>query len=138
MNENDIGLLVKKLADKIKIAVDEQLKDQGLTFSQTLIIDFLAQRGGMATQKEIEDHLQVSHPTVVGIISRLEKNGFVVCSVDEKDRRNKIVRAADKSLNTVDFMRKGRQEMEERLTNGLTEGDRAEFRRIVNLMAKNL
>ncbi len=138
MNENDIGLLIKKLADKIKIAVDEQLKEQGLTFSQTLIIGFLSQRGGIATQKEIEDHLQVSHPTIVGIVSRLEKNGFVVCSVDEKDRRNKIVRAVDKALNTVDFIRNGKREMEERLTKGLSEEDLTEFRRIVGLMYENL
>ncbi|MBD5383918.1 MAG: MarR family transcriptional regulator, partial [Ruminococcaceae bacterium] len=79
MEERDIGLLIKRLADKIKFSVDVLLKEQGVTFSQTLVIDFLHSQGGRATQKEIEDHLQVSHPTVVGIISRLEKNGFVSC-----------------------------------------------------------
>lgn len=94
--------------------------------------------GGKATQKEIEDHLQVSHPTIVGIVSRLEKNGFVACSVDEKDRRNKIVCATCKALNTVDAMRIGKQKMEERLTKGISETELAEFNRIINLMCKNI
>lgn len=138
MNENDIGVSVKRLADKIKASVDALLKDQGLTFSQTLVIDFLSEVGGKATQKEIEDHLQVSHPTIVGIVSRLEKNGFVVCSVDEKDRRNKIVCATCKALNTVHSMRIGKQKMEEMLTKGISEAELAEFNRIINLMCKNI
>ena len=138
MNENDIGFLVKRLADKIKSSVDASLKDEGLTFSQTLVIGFLSERGGKATQKEIEDHLQVSHPTVVGIISRLEKNGFVVFSFDEKDRSNKIVCDTDKALNTTDSMIIGKQKMEQSLTKGLSEAELAELRRIINLMYENI
>lgn len=138
MNETDIGLLVKRLADKIKISVDVLLKEQGLTFSQTLVIGFLCSKNGSATQKEIEEHLQVSHPTVVGIISRLEKNGFVSCHMDEKDRRNKIICATDKALDTVDAMRVGKKQMEERLTKGLSEEELAEFRRIINIFCENI
>lgn len=138
MNENDIGLLIKRLADKMKVSVDASLKDQGLTFSQTLVIGFLSEQGGMATQKEIEDHLQVSHPTVVGIVSRLEKNGFVACSADEKDRRNKIVCTTDKAMNTVGSMNMGKRKIEERLTKGLSEAELAELRRIINLMYENI
>lgn len=138
MNERDIGLLIKRLADKIKISVDDLLKEQGLTFSQTLVIGFLCGQNGMATQKEIEDHLQVSHPTVVGIISRLEKNGFVSCHIDEKDRRNKIVCATKKALNTVDDIRVGKMKMEEKLTKGLTEDELTEFRRMINILCENI
>lgn len=48
-------------------------------------------RVGQATQKEIEVFLDVSHPTVVGVVSRMEQNGYVVCWMDE-DRRNKNVK----------------------------------------------
>lgn len=138
MNERDIGLLIKRLADKIRISVDVLLKEQGLTFSQTLVIDFLHSRNGKATQKEIEDHLQVSHPTVVGIISRLEKNGFVSSHTDEKDRRNKIVCAADKALNMLDAVNAGKRQMEEKLTKGLSEEELNEFRRIIDIFYENI
>lgn len=138
MDERDIGLLIKRLADKIKISVDVLLKEQDLTFSQTLVISFLCSQNGRATQKEIEEHLQVSHPTVVGIISRLEKNGFVSYHMDQKDRRNKIVCATEKALNTVDAMRVGKRQMEEKLTKGLSEEELAEFRRIINILCENI
>lgn len=139
MDERDIGLLIKRLADKIKISVDVLLKEQGLTFSQTMVVGFLCgQKNGKATQKELEEHMQVSHPTVVGIVSRLEKNGFVTCHTDEKDRRNKIVCATDKALDTVDAMRVGRRQMEERLTKGLSEEELAEFRRMINIFCENI
>lgn len=138
MEERDIGLLIKRLADKIKISVDVLLKEQGLTFSQTLVISFLYSQNGRATQKEIEEHLQVSHPTVVGIISRLEKNGFVSYHMDEKDRRNKIICATDKALDIVDAMSVGKGKMEEKLTKGLSEEELAEFRRIINILCENI
>lgn len=138
MDERDIGPLIKRLADKIRTSVDVLLKEQGLTFSQTLVIGFLYSHNGKATQKEIEDHLQVSHPTVVGIISRLEKNGFVSCYTDKKDRRNKIVCAADKALNMLDVVNAGKRQMEEKLAKGLSEEELDEFRRIIDIFYENI
>lgn len=138
MNERDIGLLIKRLTDKIKASVDALLKKHGLTFSQTVVISFLSERGGKATQKEIEDHMQVSHPTVVGIISRLENNGFVICFMDEKNRRNKIVCMTDKAQSIVGVMHADKTEMENKLTKGLSEAELAEFRRIIDILYKNI
>ena len=138
MNERDIGLLIKRLADKIKTSVDVLLKEQDLTFSQTLVIDFLHSQNGKAAQKEIEEHLRVSHPTVVGLISRLEKNGFVSCYTDEQDRRNKIVCATDKALNILDAVNVGKRQMEKKLTKGLSKEELDEFRRIIDIFYENI
>lgn len=138
MNEKDIGRLIKILSDKIKASVDILLKEHGLTFSQTMVIEFLYDRGGRATQKEIEEYLQVSHPTVVGIISRLEKNGFTSCFMDEKDRRNKIVCTTDKALNVVNVMRVEKGKMEKKLTKGISKAELAEFRRVIDILCKNI
>lgn len=138
MDESDIGLLIKRLTDKIKTSVDALLKKHGLTFSQTAVIGFLYEHGGRATQKEIEEHLQVSHPTVVGIISRLEKKGFVACFMDEKNRRNKIVLTTEKAQSIAGVMRSDKSEMENKLTKGLSEAELAEFRRIIDILYKNI
>lgn len=137
MNDKDIGLLIKKLTDRIKFSVDALLSEHDLTFSQTLVLGYLSERGGRVTQKEIEEHLQVSHPTVVGIISRLESKGFITGFKDEKDRRNKIVCATEKALSMVDVMREDRAKMERKLTKGLSEAEIAEFRRIINILINN-
>lgn len=138
MNERDIGLLVKRLTDKIRVFVDASLKKHDLTFSQTMVIGFLSEHNCKATQKEIEENLRVSHPTVVGIVSRLEANGFVTCYTDENDRRNKMVCMTDKAKSIVSGMSDDKKEIEKRLTKGLSEAELEEFRRILDILYKNI
>lgn len=76
---------------------DEDLKRHDLTLTQTRVLGFLAEMGGQATQKEIEDDLQVSHPTVVGLVSRMEQKGFLTTRPDPMDRRNKLVELTEKA-----------------------------------------
>ena len=79
------------ITDKIKMRADADLAQQGLTLTQSRVLGYLDRSGGQATQKEIEGFLQVSHPTVAGIINRMEQNGFVRCRLDPADKRSKIV-----------------------------------------------
>lgn len=137
MNKN-IGPLIKRLNDKLKASADASLKEHDLTFSQTLVLKFLRSQGGQTTQKEIEEHMQIAHPTVVGIISRLEKNGFIVCFMDGKNRRNKIVHETDKARNLNSIMDTGIREMEQKLTNGLSDSELAELQRMLTILYKNI
>lgn len=91
MQKRDAGYLIKSINDRLKVKADADLKKYNLTFTQSRVFAFLKEKGGQATQKEIEVFLGVSHPTVVGVVSRMEQNGYVVCWMDE-DRRNKNVK----------------------------------------------
>ena len=97
MND-DVGYMLKKVNDRIHIQADANLKECGLTFSQMRVLMVLRKNGGQVSQKMIEEELGVAHPTVVGIVSRLEKNGFVSCYMDPADRRSKIVCETEKAL----------------------------------------
>lgn len=90
MSEKEIGFLIKNINDKLKTRADADMKKYNLTFAQSRVFGFLRHSGGQATQKEIELHLEVSHPTVVGIVSRMEQNGYVTTWTGS-DRRNKMV-----------------------------------------------
>lgn len=91
MPKKDAGYLIKSINDKLKVKADADLKRYNLTFTQSRVFAFLQEKGGQATQKEIELFLEVAHPTVVGIVSRMEQNGYVTCWQDE-DKRNKNVK----------------------------------------------
>ena len=77
-----IGYQFKIINDRIKARADADLKTHDLTLTQTRVLGFLAESGGQATQKEIEADLQVSHPTVVGIISRHRTAKFLRSLLD--------------------------------------------------------
>ena len=79
MEQFQIGCLLKMITDKIKMRADADLAQQGLTLTQSRVLGYLDRSGGQATQKEIEGFLQVSHPTVAGVIGRMEQKGFVSC-----------------------------------------------------------
>lgn len=66
MTLKGIGYLVKMIDDKMKVKADADLTHYDLTLSQCRVLTFLQSQEGQATQKEIEDFLEVSHPTVVG------------------------------------------------------------------------
>ena len=93
-----VGYQFKIIDEKIKVRADADLKRHDLTLMQTRVLGFLAEMGGRTTQKEIEDDLQVSHPTVVGLVSRMEQKGFLTTRTDPMDRRNKLVELTEKAL----------------------------------------
>ena len=70
---DDIGHLIKIVDEQLKKRFDKDLQKFDLTLSQMRVLWFLKSKGGRTSQKDIEDFLQVSHPTVVGLISRLKE-----------------------------------------------------------------
>jgi MarR family transcriptional regulator, transcriptional regulator for hemolysin len=68
---------------------DQELRNKfGITFGQWKIITILANNNDGLSQKEIADKLGLEGPTIILIIDKLEKDGFVKRIVDKNDRRN--------------------------------------------------
>ena len=82
--------------------------------------------------------MNVAHPTVVGIVSRLEKNGFLKCYVDEADKRNKIVCLTEKAIAVGEQMNAEIEMNEKMLLNNLSDDDINSLRRILKTIYKNL
>lgn len=120
MEQYPIGCLLKMITDKIKIQADANLAQHDLTLTQSRVLGYLARNGGTATQKEIEGFLQVSHPTVVGIIGRIEQNGFVYCWLDPADKRSKIVCQTERAAAIAQDMHATIQATEQQMLRSLT------------------
>lgn len=114
------------------------LKEWDLTFSQLQVLKYLQMHHGETMQKEIEREFQVSHPTIVGLVSRLEKNGFVTTRVDTKDRRNKIVSLTDKAREHHKIIENEKKQNEAFLLSGLSAEDQQNLRRYLLLIQQNL
>lgn len=121
MYRQPVGILLKQITDKIKVSADASLKSRGLTLSQVRMLKFVSDHLDGVTQKAIENHFQVSHPTVVGIITRMEKNGYLECWQDPEDKRNKMVRLTEKARPVAMEMEQEMQKQEKQLLQGLSE-----------------
>lgn len=138
MREADIGYLLKNINDKMKIKADADLKSYNLTFTQSRVCAFLEDCRGQATQKEIEVFLDVSHPTVVGIVSRLEQNGYVETYFDENDKRNKIVKLTRRAVDIGEEMQKHISENEKNLLSSLSQDEIRQLKRLLLVLYGNL
>lgn len=131
MSQKDVGYLIKTINDKLKVRADADLKRYNLTLTQSRVFAFLNNNGGQATQKEIEVFLEVSHPTVVGIVSRMEQNGYLTSWMDPNDKRNKIVKLTEKADAVGKDMEQSVQENEKNLLRSLSEEDVAHLRKML-------
>jgi DNA-binding MarR family transcriptional regulator len=116
-----VGYLIKNISDKMKANADANLKEHNLTLTQSRVMGFLSSRGNSASQKEIEDFLEVSHPTVVGVVARMELKGFITTRVDMSDKRNKIVELSGKAIQLGSEMDSMVETYERQMTRGLSE-----------------
>ena len=138
MLERDIGYLIKNINDKLKMKADADLKQYNLTLAQSRVFAFLHNNGGLATQKEIEVFLEVSHPTVVGIVSRMEQNGHVTSWIDDQDRRNKIVKLTETAKALGIDMEHDISANEQKMLSSLSEADIECLREMLLTIYKNL
>lgn len=121
MKNQDIGYLIKKISVHQKSGMDASLSTYSLTSSQLHVLFLLDRHGGEMTQKTLEEALGVSHPTVVGLVSRLEKQGFITTETDPDDRRHKKIVPTEKALNLKEELGRARRENERKMTNGFSE-----------------
>lgn len=138
MSTQHISYLMKNITDKIKINVDTALKSYNLTLTQSCVLGFLSAKNSQATQKEIEEFLKVSHPTAVGLVSRMEQKGFLVTWTDSSDRRNKIVALTEHAQNISKVMEAMMDEQECKVLQGLSKQQITELMSILKVMYRNL
>ena len=137
MLKNDVGYLIKSINDKLAARADAELKQFNLTMSQCRVFLYLSSRGGQATQKEIETFLDVAHPTVVGLVSRMEQNGYVICWPCE-DGRNKYVKLTPQAEAIDKDMQENMHANEEMLLAPLSPEDRERLRDLLLTVAEHL
>lgn len=130
MPNKDVGYLIKSINDKLKVKADAELKRYNLTFTQSRVFAYLQEKGGQSTQKEIEVFLGVSHPTVVGIVSRMEQSGYLTCRQDE-DKRNKNVKLTPKAQALGMDMEQHVLENERHLLAPLNEAEAAQLKQFL-------
>lgn len=78
-----LGHRVRILSQAIRQAIDRKLCDLDLTGQQSFIIRYLSERQGeVVYPKDIERRFNLTHPTVSGLLQRLESKGFLTCEPD--------------------------------------------------------
>ena len=103
------------------------LEEQELTSAQGHIMGYLSRQKEPPCPRDIEEAFHLSHPTVSGLLSRLEQKGFIRQYPDPADRRYKRIYLEEKGLQCHDTMHRIIRENEDRLVQGFSAEEKEQF-----------
>lgn len=118
--------------------ITDALAQMELTASQGRIMGYLAHQKTPPCARDIEETFQLSHPTVSGILSRLEKKGFIAFTADEEDRRCKRICIQPKGQELTALMERTILNTEHRLVQGFTPEEQAQFEALLERAILNM
>ena len=136
---DDIGFLLKLINECIEKNANQALKPFDLTLSQARILFYLHDHPETLTsQKDLEDFFEVTHPTIIGILNRLEGKGFIWSEHSSTDKRVKNIFLTDKGDNVFVSMDHFRKTNEENMLQDLTDKQIKEFKTLLKIVYKNI
>ena len=118
--------------------ITNALAEMELTAAQGPILGYIAHRKTPPCARDIEEEFHLSHPTVSGLLSRLEKKGFLEFYPDEEDRRCKRLRLREKGQQCIEIMHQTIQENERVLVQGFSEDEQELFYQFLNRAIHNM
>ena len=136
--QNHFGRLARILHWCTDQSMTAELEKMELTASQGHIMGFLAHRNAPPCPRDIEQEFNLSHPTVSGLLSRLEQKGFVALRTDPEDRRCKRIYILPKGQECHERMHQTISRNEERMVQGFTPEEKAMFADLLTRAIENM
>lgn len=125
--EKHYGHLLRILHWCTDQAMTQALAEMDLTAAQGHIMGYLAHREKPPCSRDIEEAFRLSHPTVSGLLARLEKKGFIAFRPDEADRRCKRIHILPRGWECNQRIRQTILDNENRLIQGFSPEEQALF-----------
>lgn len=116
----------------------DALAKMDLTASQGRIMGFLAKQSQPPCAKDIENHFHLSHPSVSGTLTRLEKKGFITFEPDETDHRCKRIRILPKGMECHEKLALVISGIEQQVVAGFSPQEREEFSQLLDRAIENM
>ena len=130
------------IANALRREMDQQVEQFGLTSGQGLFLSriwFCQERlHTRVYARDLEEFFSIKHPTVSGILQRLEAGGYIEFCSDEEDRRCKSIRLTRKALDAQTAVEQHIAEVNARLLRGMSAEDVETFRRLMETAAENM
>jgi len=89
-----------------RLALDKRLKHLGIGQSGWMTIAMVAKSAEALSQRALADQVGVEGPSMVSMLDRLERDGFVLRSPSPLDRRVKLVQLTDKGRQIFEEVRR--------------------------------
>ena len=114
------------------------LETMELTAAQGHIMGYLAHQKQPPCPRDVEKEFHLSHPTVSGLLSRLEQKGFIELRTDPDDRRCKRIYILPKGKECHDLMHQTILSNEQRIVDGFSPEEQELFGALLQRAIQNM
>lgn len=129
----------KLINEKFTAIWNAELVSCGITFSQfPVLMHLIRNQDHRVNQKELCEAVRVKHPTMIGLLERLEEKGLVVRRRDDENHRFINVELTQKGRNLMESFREGRTRSDREAVRGLSDAEMEEFNRMLIIVYHNL
>lgn len=135
--ENSVGFWVTTTANEFQRAINDELAPQGITYRQCQVLGFLALEGPLP-QCKLAEHMRIEPPTLVGILDRMERDGWICREGDPGDGRRKLIRPEPAAKPVWARMVAAAKRVRKRAARGLSASEMATLKRLLSSVRQNL
>lgn len=115
------------------------LKEYHLTLVQGQTLMYLLhQENHCSSMKALEKELEIAQSTTAGLVSRLEKNGFLEVYPDPEDKRMKWVKMTDKAQECAEKIYKMIGEVDDKIMSAFTPVEQTMFLQLLEKLEDSL
>lgn len=135
--EESIAYWVCMTARALEQALNEELTQHGITYRQWQVLAWLALEGEL-TQSQLAEKLRIEAPTLVGILDRMERDGWITRQPDAHDRRKKLIRPTPRVQPVWETVARAARQVRARASQHLTPDELHLLKKIMTVIRGNL
>jgi MarR family transcriptional regulator, transcriptional regulator for hemolysin len=135
--EDSIGYWLTITTQAFHRAFSEELAPHGITYRQSMVLGWLALEGDLS-QTELAAKMLVEPPTLVGILDRMERDGWISRHSCPSDRRKKIVRANRAAEPVWEKIVECGARVRGRATAGMSDRELATLKKLLRRIGQNV
>ncbi len=116
--EDSVGCWLFSTTQEISRAMNEELAAHGITSRQWETLACVSYFGGLS-QSELAERMSIEAPTLVGVLDRMERDGWIERVPVVGDRRKKLIRPTERVKPLWEKMVQCAQRVRNRATHGI-------------------
>ena len=135
--ENSVGYWVCMTSVAMRRALTSELSAQNITLRQWEVLVCIVLEGELS-QADVADRLGIEAPTLVGILDRMERDGWIERVGCPDDRRRKRIRTTETSALVWNRMAECAHRVREKATRGFHPEELQQLKSLCERLRNNL
>ena len=141
VGRDDLGFKIKIISKLLTQNMNNSITSLDLTSSQARVLGHLCyqtQRQEKTYPRDIERHFRFTHPTVSGLLQRLEAKGYLSSEPSTEDRRRKQILVTKRAMEANQQILDHLAASEQRLVRDMSGAEITQLQGFLDRMIQNL